>query len=71
MYSTWIGQNNVQKEVLHYDIEGAKLGLSQYPDFHEVHEDDLAALASFQHAPGIKEVTQQESSPHSVMDDSS
>ena len=57
--------------MLRRDLEDAELGLRQHPDFHEVHEDDLAALVAFRSALGIKEVTQQETSPRSVTDDSS
>lgn len=57
--------------MLRRDLEDAEADLREHPDFHEVHEDDLAALASFRSSLGIKEATRQETSPRSVTDDSS
>lgn len=49
-------------------MEDAEADLRADPDFHEVHEDDLKALASFRIAIGIKD--RHEPSPRSVADES-
>lgn len=69
-YASWIRKNKEQKDVLRLDLEDAEAELREHEDFHEVHEDDLKALASFRNALGIKETSRQSSSPRSVTDDS-
>lgn len=51
------------------ELEDAETDLRQHPEYHEVHEDDLSALAAFRSALGLKEVKQHETSPRSVTDD--
>jgi hypothetical protein len=55
--------------VLQRDLDEKEAELREHPDFGEVHEDDLAAIASFRNALGIKESKQEETSPRSVVTD--
>lgn len=52
--------------MLQRDLDEKEAELREHPDFDEVHEDDLAAIASFRNALGIKEPKQEETSPRSV-----
>ena len=54
--------------MIRHDLDERESALRDHPDFGEVHEDDLAAIAAFRHALGIKESTQQTISPRSVAD---
>lgn len=65
-YATWIKRNKEQRAVLRADLDAREADLRAHADFEEVHEDELAALASFRKALGIKESKREATSPSSV-----
>jgi len=52
-YAHWMKSSDLN-EVLATDMEDKELKLKNHPEFDEVHEDDLAVLANFRIAIGLK-----------------
>lgn len=68
-YANWIRRNKEQRNVLQCDLDDREATLREHPDFDEVHDDDLAAIASFRNALGIKESKRQVTLPRRVTTD--
>ena len=53
-YSTWMKRNRGQLDALASFIHQKEAAFEAHPEFDEVHQDDLAALAEFKKALGIQ-----------------
>ena len=52
-YASWVKKNSELKGVMRDVLDDRESELRSHPEFHEVHEDDLGALARFREALGI------------------
>ena len=52
-YANWVKKNSELKGVMRDVLGDRESELRSHPEFHEVHEDDLGALARFREALGI------------------
>jgi cohesin complex subunit SA-1/2 len=53
-YSTWIKKDKQQIAIMRENLNDNEEELRAHPEFNDVHEDDLAALARFRESLGIK-----------------
>jgi hypothetical protein len=61
-YVNWIKRSKNQRETIKQDLRAREEELQNHPEFNEVHEDDLAALAMFRGLLGLSAISKSPSS---------